>query len=68
VYFGQSAHVVLFYAGHRQDLLSVWGITIASAIVERLQYCDDCLNKALSMGGSAQTPADDWPEGTGGIE
>jgi hypothetical protein len=68
VYYGQSAHVVLVYAGHRQDLLSVWGITIASAIVERLQYCDDCLNKALSMGGSAQTPDDEWPDGPGGIK
>jgi hypothetical protein len=68
VYYGQSAHVVLVYAGHRQDLLTVWGITIASAIVERLQYCDDCLNKALSMGGSAHTPGDQWPEGPGGIE
>ena len=68
VYYGQSAHVVLVYAGHRQDLLSVWGITIASAIVERLQYCDDCLNMALSMGGSAQTPDDEWPDGPGGIK
>ena len=68
VYFGESIHVVLVYAGHRQDLLTVWGRTTASAIVERLQHCDDCLNKALSMGGAAQTPADEWPEGTGGIK
>lgn len=68
VYFGESAHVVLVYAGHRQDLLTVWGRATASAIVERLQYCDDCLNKALSMGGAAQTPDDQWADGPGGIK
>ena len=68
VYFGESVHVVLVYAGHRQDLATVWGLAHASAIVERLQYCDDCLNKALSMGGAAQTPDDEWAEGPGGIK
>lgn len=68
VYFGESVHVVLVYSGHRQDIVTVWGIAHASAIVERLQYCDDCLNKALSMGGAAQTPGDDWPDGPGGIK
>jgi hypothetical protein len=67
VYFGESANVVLVYAGHRQDLATVWGRAEAAAIVERLQYCDDCLNKALSMGGAAQTPADEWSDGPGGI-
>lgn len=68
VYFGESAIVVLVYAGHRQDLATVWGRAEAAAIVERLQYCDDCLNKALSMGGAAQTPADEWADGPGGIK
>lgn len=68
VYFGESAHVVLVYAGHRQDLLTVWGRAEAAAIVERLQYCDDCLNKALSMGGAAQTPDEEWANGPGGIK
>ena len=67
VYYGDSLHVVLVYAGHRQDLLTVYGQSEANAIVARLQYCDRCLDKALSMGGMAKDAADEWNDAPGGI-
>ncbi|MFZ6769806.1 hypothetical protein ACO0LM_22360 [Undibacterium sp. Di26W] len=40
VYYGQSAHVVLLYAGQRIDLLTVYDKARAADVVMRLQYCD----------------------------
>lgn len=61
VYYGESLHLVLVYAGHRVDLATVWGQSEASAIVARLQYCDRCLDKALEMGaGVPKSPEDEW--------
>ncbi|MGC3983107.1 MAG: hypothetical protein QM808_17780 [Steroidobacteraceae bacterium] len=50
VYFGNSFHVVLLYAGQRIDLLDVYGPRPAAAIVARLQYCDDALDFAIGKG------------------
>lgn len=68
VYYGESLHLVLVYAGHRVDLTTVWGQSEAAAIVARLQYCDRCLDKALEMGGGApKRPEDEWNDAPGGI-
>ena len=68
VYFGESLHLVLVYAGHRVDLLTVYGQSEAAAIVTRLQYCDRCLNEALEMGrGAGERPENDWYDATGGM-
>ena len=61
VFYGESFHVVLSYAGQRIDLLTVYGPVPAAAIVARLQLCDDLLNRAAgknhSTGGGAE---DEW--------
>ena len=68
VYYGESLHLVLVYAGHRVDLSTVWGQSEAAAIVARLQYCDRCLDKALEMGGGVpKSPEDEWNESPGGM-
>lgn len=68
VYYGQSFHVVLVYAGHRVDLLTVFGERDAAAIIARLQYCDRCLDKALTMGrGVPKSPEEDWNDAPGGV-
>lgn len=68
VYYGDSLHLVLVYAGHRVDLMTVYGQSEAAAIVARLQYCDRCLDKALEMGGGIpKSPEDEWNDAPGGI-
>ena len=65
-YYAESFHVVLAYAGHRRDLLAVYGPTEASAVVARLQYCDRVLNEAMRMGGGVgQRPEDEWTAAPG---
>jgi uncharacterized membrane protein len=67
-YYGESFHVVLLHAGHRQDLLTVYGQKEATAIIARLQYCDRCLDEAMSMGGGIkQRPEDEWNDTPGGL-
>lgn len=66
-YYGQSFHVVLVYAGHRRDLLTVYGQKEANAIVTRLQYCDRRLNEAINMGSGGQTPDEEWDNAAGGL-
>lgn len=68
VYYGESLHLVLVYAGHRIDLTTVYGPSEAAAIVARLQYCDRCLDKALEMGGGVpKRPEDEWNDAPGGM-
>lgn len=67
-YYGSSAHVVLVYAGHREDVLTVFGQRDAVAVLQRLQYCDRCLDKALAMGrGVPHRAEDEWDQTPGGI-
>ena len=67
-YYADSFHIVLVYAGHRRDLLTVYGQKQAVAIVTRLQYCDLRLNEAINMGsGGGQTPDEEWNNATGGL-
>lgn len=67
-YYGESFHVVLVYAGHRIDLLTVYGQKPAAAIIARLQFCDRRLNEAVKMGGGINSkPEDEWNEGPGGL-
>lgn len=68
VYYGESLHLVLVYAGHRVDLMTVYGRSEAAAIVARLQYCDRCLDKALAIGGGIpKRPEDEWNDAPGGL-
>lgn len=68
-YYGESFHIVLLHAGHRKDLLSVYGYQESTAIIARLQYCDRCLNEAAKMGGGiSQRPEDDWNQTPGGLD
>lgn len=66
-YYGQSFHIVLVYAGHRRDLLTVFGQKEAIAIVTRLQYCDRRLNEAINIGSGGQTPDEEWNYAAGGL-
>lgn len=66
-YYGQSFHIVLEYAGHRRDLLTVYGHKETVAILRRLQYCDQRLNEAINIGSGGQTPGQDWKETPGGL-
>ncbi|MFK4445218.1 hypothetical protein ABH944_005436 [Caballeronia udeis] len=67
-YYGESFHIILVHAGHRQDLLTVYGQKEATAIIARLQYCDRCLDEAMSMGGGIkQRPEDEWNDTPGGL-
>ena len=67
-YYADSFHIVLAYAGHRRDLLTVYGQKQAIAIVTRLQYCDLRLNEAIDMGsGGGQTPEEEWGTTAGGL-
>lgn len=68
VYYGESFHIVLIYAGHREDMLSVYGQKESAAIISRLQYCDRCLNEAVNMGGGINNhPEDEWNQTPGGL-
>lgn len=68
--YADSCHVVLIYAGHRVDILDVYGDTAAAAIVSRLTYCDRYLNAAiLATGGIRRGVEGDWNErDPGGID
>ena len=62
-YFGQSLHVALFYVGHRIDIAEVYGVKEATAIINRLNYCDSVIDQALNMGrDTGFSPQDDWPK------
>ncbi|MDD2003617.1 hypothetical protein [Pseudomonas putida] len=69
VYYGDSYHVVLSYAGHRVDLLTVYGLPQAAAVVARLQYCARLLDQEAkrSNGGEAPHAGDEWAEAPGGL-
>lgn len=67
-YYGESFHIVLLHAGHRVDLLTVYGQKESTAIIARLQYCDRCLNEAVNMnGGINNRPEDEWNQTPGGL-
>lgn len=70
VYYGDSYHVVLLYAGHRIDLLTVYGMPEAAAVVARLQYCDRLLDQEAKRGngGGATRATDDWDSAPGGLD
>jgi hypothetical protein len=68
IYFADSRHVVLELAGHRYDILTVFGPLDAAAILARLQYLDRLLDAAIHRGrGVPNRPEDDWPDDAGGL-
>ena len=70
IYYGDSFHVVLMYAGHRIDLLTVYGRQQAAAIVARLQHCDQLLDAEAKRVGAGKNPHinGEWPHTTGGLD
>lgn len=70
VYYGDSYHVVLLYAGHRVDLLTVYGPPQAAAVVARLQYCDRLLDQEARRGNGGEAPhaREDWHSAPGGLD
>ncbi|UTH37257.1 hypothetical protein NLY39_03590 [Pseudomonas sp. KHPS1] len=70
VYYGDSYHVVLLYAGHRVDLLTVYGKQQAEAVVARLQYCDRLLDQEARRGngGESHRARGDWHSAPGGLD
>ncbi|MCE6978594.1 hypothetical protein EI534_14630 [Pseudomonas frederiksbergensis] len=70
IYFGNSFHVVLMYAGHRIDLLTVYGRPQAAAIVARLQHCDQRLDAEAKRIGAGTNPHTDgeWHHTSGGLD
>ncbi|VVN79664.1 hypothetical protein [Pseudomonas fluorescens] len=69
IYYGDSFHVVLVYAGHRIDLLTVYGRQQAAAIVARLQHCDQLLDAEAKRVGAGKNPHIDgeWHHTPGGL-
>ncbi|CAD0261115.1 hypothetical protein F6476_01125 [Pseudomonas umsongensis] len=69
IYYGDSFHVVLVYAGHRIDLMTVYGRQQAAAIVARLQHCDQILDAEAKRVGAGKNPHIDgeWPHSPGGL-
>lgn len=67
-YFRDSYHVILMYAGQRNDVLTVYGRKEAIAILQRLIYCDRALNDDTNMpGGHKPTPELEWKQAPGGL-
>lgn len=68
-YYGDSFIVCLEYLGQRQDLVTVYGRKEASAVVARLQACDEIIESRLRQGrGAAIDPADQWGHQPGDLE
>ncbi|MCY1435316.1 hypothetical protein D9M71_514060 [compost metagenome] len=70
IYYGDSFHVVLEYAGHRIDVLSVYGRKQAESILARLQYCDQLLDEEAKRVGSRSTnphASAEWHKSAGEI-
>ncbi|AXM99098.1 hypothetical protein DVB73_20825 [Pseudomonas plecoglossicida] len=70
IYYGDSFHVVLVYAGHRIDLLTVYGRSHAAAIVARLQHCDQLLDAEAKRIGAGENPhiVGEWHQTPGGLK
>lgn len=67
-YYADSFIVCLEYLGQRHDLVTVYGRKEASAVVARLQACDEIIESRLRQGrGSAIDPADQWGHQPGDI-
>lgn len=68
-YYGDSFIVCLDYLGQRQDLVTVYGRKEASAVVARLQACDEIIESRLRQGrGAPIDPADQWGHQPGDLE
>lgn len=68
-YYGDSFIVCLEYLGQRHDLVTVYGRKEASAVVARLQACDEIIESRLRQGrGAAIDPADQWGHQPGDLE
>lgn len=67
-YYADAFHIALELAGHRYDLLTVYGPQEAAAILARLQYLDRQLDAAVKIGkGVPEQPRDEWAEAPGDV-
>lgn len=58
-YYQDSWHIVYVNGHTRVDLCTVYGAKEASAILNRLMFCDRVLNQQLGIGGGFSRDADD---------
>lgn len=67
-YYADSFHIALELAGHRYDLLVVYGPQEAAAVLARLQYLDRLLDAAIKRGnGVPEHGADEWHDAPGDV-
>lgn len=67
-YYADSFHIALELAGHRYDLLAVYGPQEAAAVLARLQYLDRLLDAAIKRGnGVPEHGADEWHDAPGDV-
>lgn len=67
-YFADSSHIVYELAGHRHDLVTIYGPQDAAAVLARFQYLDRQLDAVLKIGkGVPEKPGNDWHDAPGDL-
>lgn len=66
-YYADSFHVVMIYGTRRVDLLQVYGIKDAEAVLQRLALCDGLLDEAIGMGEKFHGTGGKQDRGAGGF-
>lgn len=67
-YYAESFHIALEYEGYRHDLLTVYEAKRASAVIARLNYCDQRLEEEIAKGqGKPPGPGSQWGQSTGNL-
>lgn len=68
-YYANSAYIALEYGGQIFKLCEVFGLLKAEAILRRLRYCLECLDKAAKIGGASDdNNTIEWPKAPGGLQ
>jgi hypothetical protein len=69
VYYGNSIYIALEYGGQIFKLCEVFDLLKAEAILRRLRYCLECLDKAAKIGGASDEDHNaEWPPSPGGLQ
>ena len=66
-YYGDSYHVCLQHGTTRRDLVEVYDIREAEAILQRLAFCDGLLNDAIGLGAAFHGTGPHADRGAGGF-
>lgn len=67
-YYADSYHVCLMHGTTRRDLVEVYSIKDAEAILQRLALCDALLNEAAGMGTAFHGAGQQEDRGAGGFD